>query len=67
MLLDDLGIVIRVGPIVTAVPHSHMLRHRQRRLRKKWRKRLAPAMRAALTAHTLGRLTELAGFEADHA
>lgn len=47
--LDDLGTVVRMGPPVMAVSHSHMLRHRKRRIRVKWQKRLQ--LEVLATAH----------------
>lgn len=52
--LEGLGVVVHLGNPVMAVPHSHMLRHRKRRIRRKWRKRLSPEIRLAVVEACFG-------------
>lgn len=49
--LEDLGTTVRLGPTIAGhgVSGGHLLRHRQRRIRKKARNRLGPAIRNAVT------------------
>lgn len=60
LTLDDIGVVVRFGPVAASVSGSHLLVHRKRRIRKKARRRLEPAIRLAFVHATMAALCEAA-------